>query len=457
VVALVHLDGASAGVTEQVRAVLKKLKGMGCAPGEISVKIVGGKGAAACEGPEVAVQSLSMFGIEVKGRALGGTEREVELSAETGELKCRKIAEAQGTQILEAAVVANSTAAPTEQVRVLVVDDSASVRKLLRRMIEKEPGFQVVGEATDAFEAVKLRQQFNPDVLTLDLHMPGKDGLTYLREFMPESPLPTIIVSDLSLKETGPVISALESGAFDYIKKPALSDAEEFASELNQKIRAAYVYRKSLVRGGPRPAVQPIKRSTEHLEGEAATSLVLIGASTGGVEALKEVLMRLPAEIPPILIVQHMPAGFTRSFAQRLNDLCAFNVKEAEHGDPIRSGTVYIAPGGRHMRISGNNSPQIELTDDPPVNRFKPSVDTLFESAKAVRSKRRVAVILTGMGNDGAKKLLELRESGVQTIGQDESTCVVYGMPRAAFELGAVEHVVALPRIADQIIRLLRS
>jgi two-component system chemotaxis response regulator CheB len=335
-------------------------------------------------------------------------------------------------------------------VRVLIVDDSAVMRQLLSGLLEADPEISVVGTAADPYIARERIKELNPDVVTLDVEMPHMDGLTFLRKIMALRPMPVVMISTLTRSGAETTLEALEIGAVDFVAKPAQERADrllDLAEELQQKVKAAAQVRVGARRAAPQPAPrrERLRRPTN--------KIVFVGASTGGVEALKTLLMGFPEDCPPILIAQHMPPRFTTGFANRLDRECPMTVSEAADGDSIEAGHVYIAPGSHHLEIvrSGNGH-VCRLSDGPSVSGHRPSVDVLFRSAARVCAKSAVAAILTGMGKDGADGLLELRQAGGWTLGQDEETALIYGMPRVAFERGAVMRQHALSRMADAIL-----
>jgi two-component system, chemotaxis family, protein-glutamate methylesterase/glutaminase len=335
-------------------------------------------------------------------------------------------------------------------VRVLIVDDSAVMRQLLTGLLEADPDITVVGTAADPYIARDRIKTLNPDVITLDVEMPHMDGLTFLRKIMALRPMPVVMISTLTQSGAETTLEALEVGAVDFIAKPAHEQAErlsELADELQQKVKAAAQVRVA-VRRAPPPA-PPTPRRLLRPTGR----IVFVGASTGGVEALKSLLMGLPENCPPTLITQHMPPRFTTGFAERLNRECPMKVSEAADGDVLEAGHVYIAPGSHHLEIVRAGSGHVcRLSDGPPVSGHRPSVDVLFRSAARVCAKTAVAAILTGMGKDGAEGMLELRRAGGVTLGQDEESSLIYGMPRAAFERDAVMRQYSLSRMADAIL-----
>lgn len=347
------------------------------------------------------------------------------------------------------------------KIRVLVIDDSALMRGLLTEMINSGPDFEVVGAAPDAVVAREMIKELNPDVVTLDVHMPKMGGLEFLERLMRLRPMPVVMVSSFTEAGSETTLKALELGAVDFIGKPRADGAkrvEEYVEELLEKIRAAKGARlrhptmsKAVTTMLPVTALAPA--SSAVIRSGAAGKIIFLGASTGGTEAIKEFLTAIPANAPPILIVQHMPESFTASFARRLDGICASRVIEAQGNEKIEPGNVYIAPGHSHLQIRRAASGYVtELLSSPPVNRHRPSVDVLFNSAASLVGRQAVGVILTGMGKDGAQGLLRMRQAGARTFGQDEASCVVYGMPREAFLVGAVEEQVALDEIGKRVL-----
>jgi len=344
-------------------------------------------------------------------------------------------------------------------VRVLIVDDSVTMRRLIAMVLKRDHDIDVVGEAKDPLEARQAMKALDPDVVTLDVEMPNMNGLDFLDKIMRLRPTPVIMVSNLTAQGTAATIKALEIGAFDCVAKPAVGEANLFP-DLAAKVRAAAGARASLRPTPVRPAANtpPRERSSAgaHDNFQPGARLVAIGASTGGVEALITVLSGFPQNCPPTVIAQHMPAGFTRSFAERLNRLSLPRVAEAQDGAPLEVGQIYLAPGGsRHLEIAaaGGNGLRCRLRQAEPVNGHRPSVDVLFSSIAQVAGPRGVGVLLTGMGRDGAEGLLAMRKQGARTFGQDEASSLIYGMPRAAYEIGAVEKQVPLNRIGAEILR----
>ncbi len=336
--------------------------------------------------------------------------------------------------------------------RVLVVDDSATMRGLISAVLNSDPEVNVIGQAGDAMEARAAIKELNPDVVTLDIEMPDMNGLEFLEKIMKLRPMPVIMVSSLTHRGAEASIAALEIGAFDCIGKPAPGDTRPF-HELIEKVKAAAksCYRHENIRT---PQAQPANANVAK-DYRVGRKIVAIGSSTGGVEALIEVLKKFPVNCPPTVITQHMPQTFTKSFAERLNRLCAPPVQEATDGARLEIGRIYLAPGGeRHMAVANPHAPVVRLIDKGPVNGHRPSVDVLFDSVAELAGRNAVGVILTGMGRDGATGLLKMRHAGARTVGQNEKTCVVYGMPRVAFELGAVETQLPLNGIGEEILKL---
>jgi two-component system chemotaxis response regulator CheB len=339
-------------------------------------------------------------------------------------------------------------------IRVAIVDDSAFVRQVLTALLEADGSFEVVGTAADPYEARDLIKATNPDVLTLDVEMPRMDGLTFLGNLMRLRPVPTVMVSTLTEHGADATLRALELGAVDYVPKPTSTDPAAFhavAADLVEKLKVAAGARiRMLPAAAPRPAAaRPIGGT------RPADFLLAIGASTGGTEAIREVLTALPAQTPGTVIAQHIPAMFSRRFAERLNDCCAMRVKEAEDGEPILTGHAYVAPGGFHLVLQkGTGRWLCRLTRTEPVHRQRPAVDVLFDSVAKLAGANALGVVLTGMGADGGAGLLAMREAGAHTIAQDQASSVVWGMPGTAVKLGAAEEVLPLGKIAGRLQRL---
>ncbi|MEH7838531.1 protein-glutamate O-methylesterase CheB [Rhizobium laguerreae] len=333
--------------------------------------------------------------------------------------------------------------------RVLVVDDSPTMRGLITAVLSSDPEVNVIGRAGDALEAREAIKRLNPDVLTLDIEMPNMNGLDFLEKIMTLRPMPVIMVSTMTHRGAEATLAALEIGAFDCVGKPAPGELRPFG-DLAEKVKAAArtqrQYSQPVAAVAPPPSVADFR---------VGRKIVAIGSSTGGVEALIAVLQKFPANCPPTVITQHMPPTFTKSFAERLNRLCAPVVQEATDGARLEIGKIYLAPGGeRHLQVSGASAPCCRLIDRAPVNGHRPSVDVLFDSVAELAGRNAVGVILTGMGRDGAAGLLKMRHAGARTLGQNEKTCVVYGMPRVAHELGAVEQQLPLSAIGEEILKM---
>jgi two-component system chemotaxis response regulator CheB len=336
--------------------------------------------------------------------------------------------------------------------RVLVVDDSAVVREVLSRELSCDPEIEVIGAAPNAYAAWAMIAQVRPDVITLDLEMPGMDGIAFLRKLLRCNPLPVVVVSSLTPAGSERALEALEAGAVEVVAKPRSTPAAgRTIATLASIVKGA-----AGARIAPRgTGIQGKSSFPSYCASRAAEKVVVMGASTGGTQALQQVLMALPKTAPGIAVVQHMPEGFTRSFAQRLNQLCSVEVKEAEDQDALVPGRVLIAPGNRHLLIRRSGSRyRVEVKNGPLVSGHRPSVDLLFKSAARYAGRNAIGVILTGMGKDGARGLLEMKRAGASTIAQDEASCVVFGMPREAISLGAVDLVAPLPRVAGAILEM---
>ena len=350
-------------------------------------------------------------------------------------------------------------------IRVFIVDDSAVVRKVLTELLTGTSGIEVIGSAQDPIFAMARMEKSWPDVIILDVEMPRMDGITFLKKIMAERPTPVIMCSTLTAEGTKTSIQALSIGAIDVIAKPKVnlkSSLPEASSELISAIRTAVKANMASVK--PK-MIAPIQKVAAKLTADAMLSsrgsrnasktggLIAIGASTGGTQALEAVLTALPANTLPILIVQHMPEKFTRTFAERLNQLCRVEVKEAEDNDALLPGRVLIAPGGMHMMLHATQfGASVQVKDGPLISRHKPSVDVLFRSVSKYAGNNALGIIMTGMGDDGAKGLKEMHDSGAKTVAQNEATCVVYGMPQEAVKLGAADHIIALNKIPEMIV-----
>jgi len=349
-------------------------------------------------------------------------------------------------------------------IRVFIIDDSAVVRKVLTDSLQGVAGIEVIGAAQDPIFAQAKMEKDWPDVITLDIEMPRMDGITFLKQLMSSRPTPVVMCSTLTEEGSKASIQALSLGAIDVIAKPKTNlktDLPKASQELISAIRTAA---KANMKGVKVKPVAPIAPVSSKLTADVILSkgsskntakvgpLIAIGASTGGTQALEAVLTALPANTPPILVVQHMPEKFTRAFAQRLNDICQLEVKEAEDNDPLLPGRVLIAPGGKHMLLySTQFGACVQIKDGPAVSRHKPSVDVLFRSVAKYAGSNALGIIMTGMGDDGARGLKEMHDGGASTIAQNEATCVVYGMPQEAVKLGAADKILALEKIPEMI------
>ena len=347
-------------------------------------------------------------------------------------------------------------------IRVLVVDDSALMRALLTEIINGAPDLEVVGAAPDPMAAREMIKTLNPDVLTLDVEMPRMDGLEFLDRLMRLRPMPVIMISSFTAAGSEVTLKALELGAVDYLAKPRaenISVLQDYAEDIRDKIRAASSARvKSTARAAVPPAPTFVHAKGSFSSRLLAEKVIAIGASTGGTEAIKDVLGSLPEEMPPIVMVQHMPDTFTPSFARRLDSLSKLTVIEAGGGERLQPGTAYLAPGHSHMRVRKSAGGFVlELSREEPVNRHRPAADVLFRSVAEQVRHNGLGVILTGMGKDGAQGLLAMRQAGAWNIGQDQASCVVYGMPREAAEIGALDEVASLGDISRRIVAKLSA
>ena len=353
------------------------------------------------------------------------------------------------------------------KIRVIVVDDSALVRSLLTEIINRQPDMTCIGAANDPLVAREMIREMNPDVITLDVEMPRMDGLDFLARLMRLRPMPVLMISTLTERGAEVTMKALELGALDFVAKPRIGVADglkELSSQIVEKIRiaaAAKVHRMVAapapaagVKASPAAGAKPVAPAASQLLGRLSTEkLICRGASTGGTEAIKEVLVNLPADSPGIVITQHMPPGFTTSFAARLDGLCRISVKEAVDGERILPGHAYIAPGGKQFSISRSGANYIAVVQDgEPVNRHRPSVEVLFRSCAQFAGRNAYGIMLTGMGNDGALAMKEMRDQGSYNYVQNEATCVVFGMPREAIVAGAADEVLPLNEIAPALL-----
>ncbi|MBL7686909.1 MAG: chemotaxis-specific protein-glutamate methyltransferase CheB [Bdellovibrionaceae bacterium] len=400
------------------------------------------------ESDEAALKaSMSRVGLGIdRMRTLkNGDIRELKLELATGRFL---IENADSSKNVMAVPTTNRKEAGPKEVKVLIVDDSKAMRLVLRKMLESEKLIKVIGEAEKPSEALKfLEGAVKPDVITLDIQMPEMSGVELFKVIHARYAIPSVMVSSIGLNQGHEVMDALEAGAFDYFQKPEMSEVAQRGRALQEMLLQAAVSRRHQTKQRDRRDVSGLTKVTL-LAG--AGDLIAIGASTGGTEAIRRLFERLPPEIPPIVVVQHIPPYFSAAFADRLNRLFSFEVREARDGDEVKRGVVLIAPGGLHMTVEKKDGRLFaRVQDGATVNRFKPSVDVLFNSVAKVLGDKATGIILTGMGEDGAKGLLEMKRMGARTIGQDEGSSVVYGMPRAAAELGAVDEVAPLDEIAS--------
>jgi two-component system, chemotaxis family, protein-glutamate methylesterase/glutaminase len=350
-----------------------------------------------------------------------------------------------------------------QKIKVLCVDDSALVRSLMTEIINSQPDMHVCATAPDPLVARELIKQHNPDVLTLDVEMPRMDGLDFLEKLMRLRPMPVVMVSSLTERGNEITLRALELGAVDFVTKPKVGIRDgmlDYAEKLADKVRAAARARVKQAHHAPVAAASAAAKPAPHFNNPLVSTekLVIVGASTGGTEAIREVLVPLPPDAPAVLIAQHMPPGFTKSFAQRLNGLCRITVKEAEHGERVLPGHAYIAPGHAHLVLARSGANYVaHLSDAPPVNRHRPSVDVLFRSAAQHAGKNAIGVILTGMGRDGAAGLVDMQNAGAYTLAQDEASCVVFGMPREAIAMGGASEIAPLSEMSRRVMARLAS
>jgi two-component system chemotaxis response regulator CheB len=354
---------------------------------------------------------------------------------------------------------------PGPKIRVLVVDDSALVRGLLTEIIDRQPDMCCVGAAADPLVAREMIRTHSPDVITLDVEMPRMDGLDFLSRLMRLRPMPVVMVSTLTERGADVTLKALELGAVDFVAKPKIGVADglrQLGADITEKIRAAARARvarrpgpPAAAPGGPPPMAPPHMVQLGRLSTE---KIIFIGASTGGTEATRELLAEMPADSPAVMITQHMPPGFTKSYAARLDSLCRIRVAEARDGERVLPGHAYVAPGGFHLSVERSGANYVaRVTDGDPVNRHRPSVEVLFDSAARVVGRNALGVMLTGMGADGARAMKTMRDAGSFNLVQDEASCVVFGMPREAIAHGAAHEVLPLNRIAPRLLEWLRA
>ncbi len=438
---------------ESILMLLKEFKSRGSQPQNLIVKIVGGANDLGRSNLEVAEQVISRFGLKILNRSVGGElGRKVLFDPSTGELKCKLLSQQEVSEEVRQNPKFELSPVLDRKVRVLIVDDSKPIRMILRKIFECDSKFEVVGEANHPLEAEEVRRTCEPDLMTLDIQMPHQDGVSYLRSISSPLPFAVIVITDFGAAQGGPVVAAMEQGAFHYFQKPSLNEVTELGEKIREtSLHAVEAFRKKQISPKTKKpkasAINKLKRP----------SLIVIGSSTGGTEVVKEILVSLAEDSPPVLVVQHMPQYFTKAFADRMNELARIEIKEAAHGDKIQRGHAYIAAGGAQMAcVRRHDEIYIKVTDDLPVNRFRPSVDYLFQSVVELdQSSRVLAILLTGMGNDGAKGMLELKNRGAYTIGQSEESCLVYGMPRVANEIGATRLMASTEEIVDLLSRSL--
>lgn len=356
--------------------------------------------------------------------------------------------------------------APRKKTRVLIVDDSAVVRQSLTEIINSDPAMEVMAAAMDPFVAAEKMRQERPDVIVLDVEMPRMDGLTFLRKLMAQHPIPVVICSSLVADKSATYMEAMAAGAVDVICKPQMavkSFLDDSHRTIIETIRAAskarvFLQRHTAVEAKHSADVILAAPGNSGAMTQTTEKIVAVGASTGGTEALRIFLEAMPPDSPAIVIVQHMPGAFTRAFADRLNTTCAISVSEAKHGDRLLRGHALVAPGNHHLLVqrSGANY-MVDIKDGPPVSRHRPSVDVLFRSVARVAGRNAIGVIMTGMGDDGARGLKEMRNANARTFGQNEESCVVYGMPKEAKAAGAVEEELPLERLAGAVMRVSKT
>ena len=351
------------------------------------------------------------------------------------------------------------------KIKLLIIDDSALVRQALTKVFSSDAEIEIVGTASDPYVAARKMKEVKPDVITLDIEMPRMDGITFLQKLMAQYPMPVVVISTLTLEGADTALMALDFGAVEVIPKPKLNTKaaiEENTIKLCDAVKAAYYARVKRItnkaKSTPYSSSIPVFSTRKNNIIQTTDKVVAIGASTGGVKAIKEILQQLPVDCPGVVIVQHMPELFTKQFALRLDQECEVSVKEAEEGDSILRGQVLIAPGNLHLTVKRSGAKYIvQLIDKPLINRHRPSVDVLFQSVARSVGKNAIGVILTGMGTDGAKGMLDMKATGAYTIAQDELSSVVYGMPKEAVKLKAIDKVLGLNQIAKEIVRKAKS
>lgn len=442
------------GARQILADLFKAFKGHGSLRTHLTVKVAGGGEIGQKSSVEAQVDAFCRdLGIPVKSRSTGGAfGRSIRLDTRNGEMLVKKNTDRPNSEqpTADSAAASVHVDGRAKKIRVLIVDDSPVIRSLFRKALGSEPDIDIFGLASDPMAAEKLMTVDVPDVITLDMQMPGMDGLTYIETHLAARKIPIIVVTGAGPSDGDLAFKALDAGALDFVEKPSAENMASFCRELAEKVRTASQINKAKLTGSRSCIVKA--RPKQKVETDR---VIVIGSSTGGTAALTNILTALGEEIPPILIVQHIPPVFSRLFAERLNSLVPFEVREASHHDQVLPGRVLIAPGGRQMKIKYfDKKLVVAVTDDPPVNKHAPSVDYLFDSVAEVLGGKAVAAILTGMGKDGAQGMLKLRQRGCPTIAQDEATSVVYGMPREAARVGAVDHILPLQDIPDFIVGL---
>lgn len=436
-------DHRSEKVSELVRALVEGITGKtGSKPGQLQAKLVGSS-----VSMHLAQAALSQLGVSIAAVREEKDEFEIYFYTDSGRLRLGEGNSNQNAESRKVQTVQEGDADPNpnRRRRVLIVDDSKTIRQLLSKILSSDPGLEVVGAAERPSIAERMIEELKPDVITLDIHMPEMSGVDLLSRYIKKYPIPTVMISSLSMEESNDVLRALETGAVDYIQKPSFEELDRMAPLIIEKVRTAAHVRLKF-------SGEPEKSSSRIVHaGEVNRNLIVaVGASTGGTEALRFFFTKLPSEIPPIVVVQHIPPVFSRAFANRLAELCPFEVKEAEDGDEVLQNRVLIAPGGLQMVVENRSGGyRVKVFNGEPVNRHKPSVDVLFDSVAKEVGRKAIGIIMTGMGRDGAAGMLKMRQAGARTIAQDEASCVVFGMPKEAIRLGGAEAVESLDKIPE--------
>jgi two-component system chemotaxis response regulator CheB len=432
---------------EGVRDLLHALKEQGASRDCLEIKLVGSIRNSDIE------RQLAQFGLSaVVRKETGGTSSVVEFDCGTGALRLRAVKPKEAER-----PVVHPSRARKGPIRVLLVDDSPSVLLLLRKMIELDSGFEIVGEASSLKQAEELLTRNEPDVISLDLHLPDGNGADFVARYMASRPTPTVLITAFAEDDKKHVLQALDSGVFEVLGKPSVTEFAAYAQNLHATLRAATKSSSHIHKQIKKANAGIFSRNVSY-----SNTLLVLGASTGGTEALFTLLTALPAEVPPILVVQHIPPVFSRTFAERLDSHCAFRTKEAKEDDEVVPGRCFVAEGGKHLKLrESNGKMRISLTIDPPVNRFRPSVDYMFNTVGDLMERRSslhvVAALLTGMGDDGADGMVRLRRLGAITIAQDEASSVVFGMPKEAIDRGGAKHISPLGEMAELIMRKLNQ